>query len=85
MSCKKRSNKAIEDSKKKEAVRYLTRSVPHSRRMKFISAMLGSQSEGSLNKGKRMVSSPCKTGPSSTRRKTNNNSVMQPMTAAIFR
>lgn len=85
VSCKKRSNKAIEDSKKKEAVRYLTRSVPHSRRMKFISAMLGSQSEGSLNKGKRMVSSPCKTGPSSTRRKTNNNSVMQPMTAAIFR
>lgn len=85
VSCKKRLSKDLEDSKRKEAVRYLSRSVPYSRGSKLIAAVLGNQSEGSLNKRKRMVSSPCKNSPPSTRRKANHNSVMQPMTAAIFR
>lgn len=85
VSCKKRLSKDLEDSKRKEAVRYLSRSVPYSRGSKLIAAVLGNQNEGSLNKRKRMVSSPCKNSPPSNRRKANHNSVMQPMTAAIFR
>lgn len=86
VSCKKQLNKALEDSKKKEAVRYLSRNGPQSRRADLLAAVLGSHSEGSLNKRKRMGSSPCqKTNSSSGRRKANNNSIVHPVAAGVFR
>lgn len=84
VSCRKRFNKPLEDSKRKEAVRYLSKSMPHSRGMKLIAAMLGNRSDGSVNKRKRMVSSPCKNGPpSARRRKPNHDSVVHPVATGI--
>ncbi|XP_059444666.1 ubiquitin carboxyl-terminal hydrolase 20 isoform X2 [Corylus avellana] len=88
VSCKKQLNKALEDSdsERREAVRYLSKSAPHGRNTKLLAAVLGSHSDGPLNKRKRMVSSPCKkTSTPSARRKPNHGSIMQPVAAAIFR
>jgi ubiquitin carboxyl-terminal hydrolase 36/42 len=78
-------NEIVEDSERKAALRCISKSAP-SRRAKLMAALLDRPSEGSLNKRKRMVSSPCKkTSPHSARRKANHNSMMQPVATAIFR
>ncbi|KAF8379074.1 hypothetical protein HHK36_028501 [Tetracentron sinense] len=52
--CKRQLNKALEDSKRTEAFR-LMRSMPNSRSIKLMAVMMGSHSEGSLNRKKRRV------------------------------
>ncbi|KAL5550960.1 hypothetical protein UlMin_001136 [Ulmus minor] len=82
-SRKKVVNKAPEDSEKKEAVRYLTKSVPSSRRSKLIDAMMGPTSKSLPNKKKRM-GSPCKEAETTNnRRKSNHASVVRPVAAVL--
>ncbi|KAF5441925.1 hypothetical protein F2P56_037125 [Juglans regia] len=88
VSGKKQLNKdrELEDSKSKEALRYLSKCAHSSeRRKKFIAAITENQSEGSLNKRKRMLSAPCKNSPPRARRRPNHNAIVQPMATAISR
>lgn len=87
VSGKKRLNKEreLEDSKSQEALRYLSKCGHSERRKKLIAAITENQSEGSLNKRKRMVSAPCKNSPPRTRRRPNHNAIVQPMATAISR
>lgn len=77
---KKQLNMTVEDSERRAALRCISKSAPYGRRTTLMAAVLERPSEGSLNKRKRMVSSPCKkTSPHSARRKSNHNSMMQPV------
>ncbi|KAG6577706.1 Ubiquitin carboxyl-terminal hydrolase 21, partial [Cucurbita argyrosperma subsp. sororia] len=65
------SNKGVEDPERKAALRYIKKSMPGSRGLKMINAILGPQNEGPLNKKKRLRSLPCKrSSPPNNRRKT---------------
>ncbi|KAI4314480.1 hypothetical protein L6164_027383 [Bauhinia variegata] len=77
-SSKRPLNKSLEDCKRKEAIKYVTKSMPGSRRRKLLDAMMGPHSEGPVNKRKRRVdSSVCKKGsPPRVGRKSNHGSVM---------
>ncbi|KAJ7943824.1 Ubiquitin carboxyl-terminal hydrolase [Quillaja saponaria] len=85
-SGKRQFNKLPEDSERKCALRYLS-SVPSSRGKVFRDALLVSQSEGSINKRRKIMDpSPCKKSrPSSARQKSNHGSVMHPVAAATLR
>lgn len=75
-------NKRPEDSETKEAIRYLTKSMPSSRGSKLLDAMFRPQSEGAARK-KRKFGSPCKrAGPDNARHKSNHSSVVHPVVAA---
>lgn len=56
MSCRKPLNKGLQDSKKREAVRYIRKSMPSSRGNRILNAVLNSQDP--YNK-KRRLESPC--------------------------
>lgn len=76
-------NKRPDDSETKEAVRYLTRSMPSSRGSRLLDAMFRPQSEGAARK-KRKFEVPCKgAGPASGRHKSNNGSAAHPVVAAL--
>lgn len=75
-------NKRPEDSETKEAIRYLTKSMPSSRGSKLLDAMFRPQSEGAARK-KRKFGSPCKrAGPDNARHKSNHSSAVHPVVAA---
>ncbi|XP_057976274.1 ubiquitin carboxyl-terminal hydrolase 21-like isoform X2 [Malania oleifera] len=86
VSCKRTLNHALEDSKKKEAAKYMKKTMPTARSMQLMAAMMGSRSENSLKKrSKRRMASPPNGEPSSsTRRKSCPNSMMNPVVAGIF-
>lgn len=82
-SRKRLLNKVPDDSETKEAIRYLTKSMPSSRGSKLLDAMCRPQSEGALRKKKRLVS-PCKrAGPANARHKSNHGSVVHPVAALL--
>ncbi|EXB99718.1 Ubiquitin carboxyl-terminal hydrolase 21 [Morus notabilis] len=82
-TCKRLLNKRPDDSETKEAVRYLTRSMPSSRGSRLLDAMFRPQSEGAARK-KRKFEFPCKgAGPASGRHKSNNGSAAHPVVAAL--
>lgn len=87
VACKKPLNKALEDSRKREACK-LCKNMPASRSMRLMAAMKGSQSEGSLGKKKskrRMESSANGESNTRARRKSNPCPVMPTVAAGNFR
>ncbi|XP_054823685.1 ubiquitin carboxyl-terminal hydrolase 21-like [Prosopis cineraria] len=76
--CKRPFNKTVDDSERKEAVRYLSKNVHGSRRSKLLGAMAGpSQESYSIKKRKKLGSQPCKKSiPPGDRKKSNHGSVM---------
>ncbi|XP_062073616.1 ubiquitin carboxyl-terminal hydrolase 20-like [Humulus lupulus] len=80
---KRLSNKVPDDSKTKEAIRYLSKSMPSSRGSKLLDAMCRPQSAGASRKKKRLVS-PCKrAGPANARHKSSHGSVVHPVAAVL--
>ncbi|KAK9274644.1 hypothetical protein L1049_021895 [Liquidambar formosana] len=81
------SKRALEDSKRREAVRYVTKQMPVSRGMKLLAAI--ARSEGSPNKKRnkrKMGLSPCKkASPPCARRRHSHRVVMRPLAAASLR
>ncbi|PON87411.1 Ubiquitinyl hydrolase [Trema orientale] len=82
-SRKRSLNKAPDDSEAKEAIRYLTKSMPGSRGRKLLDAMCRPQSEPASRKKKRLES-PCKrAGPANARHKSDHGSVVHPVAAVL--
>ncbi|PON48045.1 Ubiquitinyl hydrolase [Parasponia andersonii] len=82
-SRKRSLNKAPDDSEAKEAIRYLTKSMPSSRGRKLLDAMCRPQSEPASRKKKRL-DSPCKrAGPANAHHKSDHGSVVHPVAAVL--
>ena len=87
MACKKPLNRALEDSRKREAFR-CAKNMHSSRRVAILDAMKGPQGEGSLGKKKskrRMESSANEEANTRARRKSNRSPAMSTVAAGIFR
>lgn len=82
MACKRPLSKALEASQKQEAIRYLTKNVPSSRGSKIL-ALLGSQSQGPLNKKRRLESACKKVSTPSTSYKSSHGSGMRPVATPL--
>ncbi|KAH7514420.1 hypothetical protein FEM48_Zijuj11G0087800 [Ziziphus jujuba var. spinosa] len=82
VACKRPLNKVLEDSQKQEAIRYLTKSVPSSRGSKIL-ALLGSQSQGPLNKKRRFESACKKVSTPNTGHKSSHGSGMRPVATPL--
>lgn len=72
------NNKPIDDSQRKEAMRYLSKNAHGSRRSsKLLGALTGPPAEGPSNKKRKKVDSiPCKKSLSRGDRKKSHSSVM---------
>lgn len=76
-------NKVADDLEKREAIRYITKSLPSSRGSKLISAIMGPATEGPLKK-KKKPESTCLKVPSRASCKSNHDSTVQ-LPAAVLR
>lgn len=77
-SRKRVANRSPDDLEKKEALRYLSRSMPSSRGSKLMEALFRPQSEGAKKK-KRKLDSCNRSGPANDHHKSNHASVTHPV------
>ncbi|KAF4354930.1 hypothetical protein F8388_013879 [Cannabis sativa] len=81
---KRLSNKVPDDSKTKEAIRFISKSMPSSRAGKLMEAMYRPQSAAGASRKKKRLDSPCKrAGSSNVRHKSSHGSVVHPVAAVL--